>query len=135
MANLFNFTLLSLDGKKYTDEVEALYFECPEKGLTGILANHLDYKTLLFVSVIYTIKDGVKKYFAISGGSLSFIKNKATIIADTFETADEIDEEKVRKAKEEAEAILNSEIDKKSADYANAKFNLQKASNRMRLLK
>ena len=135
MYPLFNFKMISIDGKIVEEKVEELYFEVPELGLTGILANHLDYTTTLFIGILYTVKDGVRKYYAISGGILSFVNNTATVLADTFESSDELDRERIEAAKARAEKIINEAPDSSGSDYQDALFILKKATNRLRLLK
>jgi F-type H+-transporting ATPase subunit epsilon len=56
--------------------------------------------------VVITQPDGSVLDFAIGGGILEVQPQVVTILADTAIRADEIDEAKVRAAKEEAERIL-----------------------------
>lgn len=135
MYPLFKFKMISIDGKVFEDEIEELYFEVPEKGLKGILANHINYVCPLFIGILYTVKNGHKEYFAYSGGALSFKDNVATVLADTFEKSDELDRDRIEKTKEEAEKIINEISDSTKIEYQDALFALKKASNRLRLLK
>jgi len=78
-----------------------------EVGELGIAPRHAPLITRLKPGkVVVTQADGSKLDFAISGGILEVQPQVVTILADTAIRADEIDEEKVRKAKEEAERVL-----------------------------
>ncbi|QDW66490.1 F0F1 ATP synthase subunit epsilon [Luteimonas granuli] len=78
-----------------------------EVGELGIAPRHAPLITRLKPGkVVVTQADGQKLDFAISGGILEVQPQVVTILADTAIRADEIDEEKVRKAKEEAERVL-----------------------------
>ena len=78
-----------------------------EMGELGIAPRHAPLITRLKPGkVVVTQPDGSKLDFAIGGGILEVQPQVVTILADTAIRADEIDEEKVRKAKEEAERVL-----------------------------
>ena len=78
-----------------------------EVGELGIAPRHAPLITRLKPGkVVVTQANGEKLDFAISGGILEVQPQVVTILADTAIRADEIDEEKVRKAKEEAERVL-----------------------------
>ncbi|HEY4530911.1 MAG TPA: F0F1 ATP synthase subunit epsilon [Luteimonas sp.] len=78
-----------------------------EVGELGIAPRHAPLITRLKPGkVVVTQANGEKLDFAISGGILEVQPQVVTILADTAIRADEIDEEKVRRAKEEAERVL-----------------------------
>ena len=78
-----------------------------EVGELGIAPRHAPLITRLKPGkVVVTQADGGKLDFAISGGILEVQPQVVTILADTAIRADEIDEAKVRAAKEEAERVL-----------------------------
>ena len=78
-----------------------------EMGELGIAPRHAPLITRLKPGkVVITQANGEKLDFAISGGLLEVQPQVVTILADTAIRADEIDEEKVRRAKEEAERVL-----------------------------
>ena len=78
-----------------------------EVGELGIAPRHAPLITRLKPGkVVVTQANGEKLDFAIGGGILEVQPQVVTILADTAIRADEIDEEKVRKAKEEAERVL-----------------------------
>ena len=78
-----------------------------ELGELGIAPRHAPLITRLKPGkVVVTRPDGSVLDFAIGGGILEVQPQVVTILADTAIRADEIDEAKVRAAKEEAERIL-----------------------------
>ena len=78
-----------------------------EMGELGIVPRHAPLITRLKPGkVVVTRPDGSQLDFAIGGGILEVQPQVVTILADTAIRADEIDEAKVRAAKEEAERVL-----------------------------
>ena len=78
-----------------------------EVGELGIAPRHAPLITRLKPGkVVVPQANGEKLDFAISGGILEVQPQVVTILADTAIRADEIDEAKVRAAKEEAERVL-----------------------------
>jgi ATP synthase F1 epsilon subunit len=74
-----------------SDDVDMI--NAPTKdGRVGILPRHAPLLTILEVGELDIVKDGVTTPFAISGGFMEVLPNRVTILADTAERADEIDE-------------------------------------------
>lgn len=130
MATLFKLTIVTPDGKKIVDEADILN-AITTAGAVGILANHLPLVAILEISHL-NYKKGNESYdFAISGGVLTVSNNEVTVLADSFETKEEIDIERATKARERAEGYLKSNdpnFDLKRADLA-----LKRALNRLSL--
>ena len=100
-------------------------------GRVGILPRHMPLLTLLGVGDLSIIKDGVTTYFAISGGFMEVLPTRVTILADTVERADEIDEaraEEARRRAEERMAQRQSDI-----EMAIAEAELRKALVRLKV--
>lgn len=133
--NSFDFSIISSDGKKLTLSIELLCIKIPSYGERTFLKGHVDYVATLDVSSFY-IKEkdmGNNTYFAISGGILSVKKNKIVILADTFETREEIDKDRAINEKERAEKLL-SDNESDRIMIENAEFSLKKALNRLSIL-
>lgn len=75
-------------------------------GRMGIMARHEPLLTSLVPGEMTIIKDGERIPFAISGGFMEVLPDRVTILADTAERADEIDEARAEAARQRAEAIL-----------------------------
>ena len=81
-------------------------------GELGILPNHSPLLTTLDPGEIKVTKDGEDTFMAVSGGFLEVLGNKVTILANTAEHADEIDEERAEAALERAqERVATAESD------------------------
>jgi len=72
--------------------------------------------------------------YATSGGKVEVLNNKVTILAESFERVDELDEKRAMLAKERAEKRL-SERKNKEIDVARAEIALKRANNRLKIVK
>ncbi len=132
--NSFLFSITSNDGKFFEENVEEVYFTSILKGDRAILSNSEDLGCLLDVSKIFYKKNDNIYYISISGGIMSFHDNSAIFIVDTFELENEIDKNRVLKAKFDAENILKDST-KSPDELKKAEFSLKKALNRLSILK
>jgi len=107
-----------------SDDVDMI--NAPTKdGRVGILPRHAPLLTILEVGELDIVKDGVTTPFAISGGFMEVLPNRVTILADTAERADEIDEARAEAARRAAEQQI---AERKSAqDLALAEAELRRA--------
>jgi F-type H+-transporting ATPase subunit epsilon len=98
-----------------SDDVDQI--NAPTKdGRVGILPRHMPLLTILDVGQMDIIKDGVATPFAISGGFMEVLPNRVTILADTAERADEIDEARAEAARRRAEErIAQQQSDREMA--------------------
>ena len=88
-----------------SDEVDQI--NAPTKdGRVGILPRHEPLLTVLDVGELDIIKDGVNMPYALSGGFMEVLPTRVTILADTVERADEIDEARALSARQRAEDAL-----------------------------
>lgn len=96
-----------------SDEVDQI--NAPTRdGRVGILPRHEPLLTILEPGELGIIKDGVRTPYAISGGFMEVLSSRVTILADTVERADEIDEaraEQARRLAEERKQMAQSERD------------------------
>lgn len=100
-------------------------------GEMGLLSHHMPIITMVKISKLSTIEEDIRHTYAVSGGVLFYKDNEATLLADAFESAEEIDLIRAQAAKERAENRLSSkdpDIDEKRAKVA-----LLKAINRLSL--
>jgi F-type H+-transporting ATPase subunit epsilon len=100
-------------------------------GQMGILSHHMPIITMVNISKMTTIEDNVRKVYAVSGGVFFFKNNEATLLADAFESQDEIDLARAIAAKERAEERLKT--NDPSIDIKRAQIALAKAINRIGL--
>ncbi len=105
-----------------------------ELGEIGIVPGHAPLLTTLKPGEVrITLPEGKEEYFYVSGGMLEVQPYYVTVLADTVERADCIDEAKAMAAKERAETAIankNSEI-----DYSVATAELAMAMAKIRLIR
>lgn len=130
----FSFLIMSPDGHHYEDEAELLNVKLTD-GQIGILKNRAPLIGIIDVCLLNYLKDGKRSYIAVGGGVLEVNNNKVLIMADSFETREQIDKARAERAKARAEKRIeaykknhDSSIDLKRAEIA-----LRKALNRLEL--
>ena len=98
--------IVSAEAEIYSGEA-TLVVATGEIGELGIAPRHAPLITRLKPGkVVVTTPDGEQLDFAIGGGILEVQPTVVTVLADTAIRAEDIDEAKVRAAKEEAERIV-----------------------------
>lgn len=134
MANKFSLEIKSPDGKHLEDQVDILNIRLSD-GEVGIMKGHLPLIGVIDISHFDYVKDGKTHEFAISGGILDVTREKVMVLADSYESKEDIDIQRAEKAKERAEGFLkeakanpNAEVDVKRAELA-----LRRAINRINL--
>jgi len=78
------------------------------KGEIGILANHAPLISTLRSGVLSYRKDGETEEMVISGGFVEVSMDKVSVLADIAERSAEVDVEKARAEKGDAEKILGA---------------------------
>ena len=114
----FHLEIVTAERVVLEDEVDQVNAPTRE-GRVGILPRHESLLTILQPGELTIIKDGVRTPFAISGGFMEVLSNRVTILADTVERADEIDEvraEEARRLAEERKGMAQGERDQQLAE-------------------
>lgn len=119
----FHLKISTPDGLQFDGEVERLRVRMID-GDVSLLAHHIDYVSAVGMGeAALLLADGSFRRAACIGGMLSMIKNEASLIATTFEWAENIDLERAERAKAAAEArIAAAKDDKKELMLAQAKL-------------
>ena len=124
----FHLEIVTLDGSVFDGEVESLLVHTDD-GDVEILAGHADLLAALDIGRTRIRADGKDRYASSAGGFLSVDKDGARLVTVTFEFSEDIDLERARRAKENAEeAIARAQGDR---ELALAKAKLQRALNRI----
>jgi F-type H+-transporting ATPase subunit epsilon len=89
----------------YSDEVEVVVAPGIE-GELGILPHHAPLLTVLKPGELRVVKDGQEEIMAVSGGFLEVLGNTVTVLADTAEHAEEINEARAQEAVRHAQERL-----------------------------
>ena len=114
----------------YSKEVDIVVLPGSE-GQMGILPNHTSLLTALDFGEIITRTAGVEEYFAIGGGFAEVQPDRVIILADSAESAVEIDVGRAQAARERAEKLMREgeKIDPDS--YASIERDLRRAQIRI----
>lgn len=110
--NRFPLKIVTPDGLLYDAEAEELIVRTTTGDL-GILAGHINCVAPLGMGKAMVMLDGKERYGACIGGMVTMMDGKATLVATTFEWADQIDVKRSNRSEERARAVL---ADPKSTD-------------------
>ncbi|MFD1852170.1 F0F1 ATP synthase subunit epsilon [Oceanobacillus bengalensis] len=103
-----------------------------ETGEIGILPNHIPLVAPLSIAAIRLKNGNDQRQLAVNGGVMEVSSNKVTILAQSAEKPEDIDEKRAREAKERAERRIQSKQD--DIDYLRAELALKRAINRLDVL-
>lgn len=127
----FNLKILTPERAFYVGECVSLIVPISD-GMLGIMA----YREPVTASVTYgeasyTTPEGEKVMFSVSGGMLDVVDNNVTLLCDYALRPEEIDEEKERRAEQEALSELRKKQSEK--DYQLSKIMLKNAINNLKI--
>lgn len=105
-----------------------------QEGEITVLPDHLPLVAVLKPGEMTVVKNGQKTFLAVSGGFVEVQPNIITILADTAETAEEIDEARAEEARARAEKLLKEkQTDTQDFTYLAAK--MEKELARLRVVR
>ena len=108
--------IVTVERLVYEDDVDSVTAPAV-LGEIQVLPDHAPLITALSPGELTVEKGGEAEHFAIGGGYLEVLGNKVTVMADTAEYSDEIDEGRAQAARERAERLLR-EHPPTAEDYA-----------------
>jgi F-type H+-transporting ATPase subunit epsilon len=100
-------------------------------GRMGVLPRHEPLLTTLMPGELTIVKNGERTPFAVSGGFMEVLPDRVTILADTAERADEIDEARADAARRRAEDMMRERRGEQDSVMAEAQ--LRRAMARLRV--
>lgn len=105
------------------------------EGSFQVLFNHAPLISSFEIGQI-KIEDekGEKKVFATSGGTVEVLNNKVIVLAETFESPQEIDIERAKSAMERAKKRKLHQTNENNIDIFRAELALRRAMNRLKLV-
>ena len=115
----------------YQDTVDSVTLPGIE-GELGVLPGHAPLVSMLGVGELRIRKGGAEESFAIVGGFLQVRPDKVVVMAETADLDSDIDLEKAKAARDEAEKALESGY-VEGADLSAARAELQRALLRIRV--
>jgi F-type H+-transporting ATPase subunit epsilon len=106
------------------------------KGYLGVMAHHAPLISPLVPGKLsITLQNGTEVIMAVSGGFIEVAGNRATILADAAEAADEIEKKRAQDALERARRRLHDAAHgDRSWDVERATASFHRAKNRLRVL-
>jgi F-type H+-transporting ATPase subunit epsilon len=123
--------IVTVERLVYEDDVDSVTAPAV-MGEIQVLPDHAPLITALDPGELVVEKGGETEHFAISGGYLEVLANKVTVMADTAEYSDEIDEARAQEARERAERFLR-EHPPTVEDYAAIEGALRRSLVRLRV--
>lgn len=115
----------------FSEDVE--YVSAPGvDGILGILPRHAPLLTALTVGELHYKKAGQDYHFAIGGGFMEVRPDKVTVLADSAEHADEIDEQRAEQARQRAHETLK-EKPQGDIEFARIEQSLRRAELRLKV--
>jgi F-type H+-transporting ATPase subunit epsilon len=100
-------------------------------GVMGILPNHTPLLSTLQFGIITVKTKSEVNHFTVAGGIVEVQPDQVTILADAAENVVELDENRARIAKEQAEELLKKGIPKDTDTYLTLQAALRKSNLRL----
>ena len=108
----FPLKIVTPDGLRYEDMAQELIVRTTS-GDVGILAGHINCVAPLGMGRATILTDAGKRFGACIGGMVSVMDGKVTLLATSFEWADQIDVERAEESESRARTVLE---DKNAGD-------------------
>lgn len=99
------FKIVTPERVVFEDAVDEVIIPTTE-GEIAVLPDHLPLVALLKAGVLRIKKGGEETPLAVSSGVIEIDGKRVVVLADTAERADELEEEKIEKAREEAQKLM-----------------------------
>ena len=122
----FPLKIVTPDGLFYDGDAESITLRT-SGGEVGILANHMDFVATLGMGRCKIVIDGKSRHAACIGGMVSVSKGSVTVVATTFEWAENIDMARAQRSAEKAKSIIESKTGHTKQEIALAEARLKRA--------
>jgi F-type H+-transporting ATPase subunit epsilon len=130
MAETFQLEIVTPERLVVRDVAQEM--QIPGKnGYLGILPGHAPLITELAVGEISYRNDGLTHHLAVAWGFAEVLPNKVTILAETAESADEIDVARAERARDRAQQLLTG--GNSDTDFERARIALERANVRLQV--
>ena len=131
--NTFKLDILAAEKPFYSGECTSLVIPAND-GQYGIQANHSNMIAAVVPGAVrFTTPDGETTVAAVSAGIIKVEDNTVVMLVDTIERPEEIDENRARRAAEQAKEAL---LQKRSIqEYYAAQAEMARAVNRLKVKK
>lgn len=132
---MLNIQFKIITPEKIVFEKEVISATIPtEEGEITVLPKHIPLISILCAGEL-KIQTSQKEeiYLAVSGGLIEVKKNQITILADTAELAEDIDEQKAKEAHERAKKLMQEAKNKEEVDYTSLAAKINKELARLKV--
>ena len=102
----FPLKIVMPDGLAYEGQAEEVIVRTTGGDL-GILAGHINCVAPLGMGRAMLVIDGKTRYAACIGGMVSVVNGQVTVVATTFEWADQIDVDRAEASEKQAKAVIS----------------------------
>ncbi len=130
--NGFLLRIITPDRVFYENQVDMVEFNTTE-GEVGVLPGHIPLTVIVKPGILRISEQDGEKEAALHAGFVEILPEQVTILAETIEWPEEIDEKRAAAAKERAEERLRSRTPE--TDIARAETALLRALARIQVLK
>lgn len=117
----FNLQIVTPDGVKFDGMAESVLVRTDD-GDVQVLAGHVDYIASLGIGRAKLTVGGETRLASVSGGFISVSGGECKIVSVTFEFREDIDLERAKRAKENAERLIREAKNDKELFVAEAKM-------------
>jgi F-type H+-transporting ATPase subunit epsilon len=131
MAKTVKLDIVSPEGQIFAGEAEALFVKGAE-GELGLYPGHLQLLTKIAPGAIRIQQTGQEELLYISGGLLEVQPHHISILADSVERPQDVNEAAALEAKQAAEKLLSSKDS--SVDYKKTQQDLAEAIAKLHVL-
>jgi len=133
---MFHLSIVTPEKSFYEGDIKSLVVPGTE-GYLGVLSQHAPLITALIPGKIeFRDKNDEVNIMAVSGGFLEVSNNIATILADTVESADEIDIKRAKAAYDrEKKRLISAGGEETDIDLPSVRAALERAANRIKVYK
>ncbi len=115
------------------DAIDALILPTEEGEIT-VLPHHIPLISLLKAGVLRVKKGNDETPLAVSSGVIEVTGRAVTVLADTAERADELEEEKIEEARQAAKKLMEEKRTDETT-YAEATASLERELARLKVVK
>jgi F-type H+-transporting ATPase subunit epsilon len=122
--------IVTVEGRRFEGDADFVLAPGAE-GELGVLPRHIPLLTPLAPGMVKVRNDGEEHFFFVSGGFLEVLPDRVTVLADSAERADDIDEARAEEARRRAASMLTQQLSDTEAAAASAA--LARAEARLRL--
>jgi F-type H+-transporting ATPase subunit epsilon len=129
---MIKFKIATPERVVYEDEIDQITL--PTKlGEITILPNHIPLVSFLVPGEVLIKKNNLEIPLAVSGGFIEFAENKLTILADTAEPVEELDEIKIEEARKKVEELMTQKQDLDDVAFAGLAAQMERELARLKV--